>query len=206
MAPDVATMAAAAQGIVRESDNLQPGERRDWEYFDRVTIPAVAAGNTFFFFRDGKVGKTDQDTNLETPGMLPAGYTLTVKTIMIRFQFGTGVNPVTPLSIADYIILRRSFIVLKVGSLDVADMLTRDCPGGGGPFGTLSLRALASASIQFIQNGYPTPVMVKKLDPPYTIPSQQNFSVRLEFESAPATSVAIKVRCALAGTLYRAWQ
>lgn len=109
--------AAFAREVGGFPAGVNPTKIRPWCYWHRVTVP-VAGTQQYTFFN---VARTQNITNLENAGTLPANYALAVHTMRFKFLYGfnangTRISAATPLA---------TTLNLGASSAAVADQLAR---------------------------------------------------------------------------------
>jgi hypothetical protein len=182
---------------------------RDWVYYDAVSFAAGAAfaTTTFFAVPQGQGGKLFNTTNLQGQGgQLPAGETLTIKSIRLYIA-NTTIGPDLQNIISNVSV---HFKVRQVPIFQCTpEFLPPGCGGvilSGGNLG--ATLPTGTAQFQSSTNGMPTQGSVYNFSVPYLLESLENFQIILSpdvaFSMAAATAVdplglGTTIKCYLEG-------
>lgn len=180
---------------VRELSVVQPGlEIIDWWLYDTLNIAAGGTATSFSFFQQavGQAGVTLETTNMEIPGQLPSGYQFVAQKVMMEpipaglltaVATMTDVYNVTHAGRAQFFIGNRPYFQLPIKNLI------------GGAFQGFAGVAVGYAQSRTIING--------EMEYSPVIPANYSFKVQADFDSAPALTAAVKLRCQIIGKLIR---
>ena len=177
--------------------------------------PYAAIGQTsliFFQVPNGQGGKTLADTNMTSAGQLPAPKSFLIQAIEIKFWSGVVPGTFGAQAAANYVndvnaVLKSGHFQLFIGSkpyldeapIDVFPPTTRMCVDGA-----LSDMSTTGADMQSMIQ-YASGCGRTYTMSPLFLPSNQNFSVTLNWPTAVAlpSNVAGRIGVRLLGTLYR---
>lgn len=198
----------------------QPGAREgiyaplyDFQKYDKAGQTSL----TFFQTPNGSGGKTLADTNMTNAGVLPAPQYFVVNTIEVIFYPGAspaegGLTSATVNEFVNdvYAVSKSGYLEFTIGSKPY----TQDAPLGMFPpctrlggFAALTDATTAAANL-LTQVSYASAAGATYNIVPLTIPTQQNFSVKLSWPSVVALPSGVdgRIGVRLGGFLYRSVQ
>lgn len=181
-------------------------EQLAWSLYDSQTY--VAAGQTALTFFQNPVGSSGsgyETTNLDAAGSVPKGQIFLVQCIELDILPAIDVADAAALSAYAndvYNFFRKGYLEFKIGSKLYAQHgplgLYPPRTGLSGFAATATTQTTTdSAAIYAVNRGRPYALI------PLTIPSNQNFSVTLKWDSAQAISADATVKTRLSGILFR---
>jgi hypothetical protein len=181
---------------------------RDWVYYDAFSVAAGAAfaATTMFSVPQGSGGKLLNTTNLQGQGgQLPAGETLTIKSIRLYVS-----NLTVPADLQN--IISNVSVQFKVRNYPIFQCTPEFLPPGNGgvalALSQLGTAPAGTAAAYSTSNGMPTQTSVYNFDIPYVLGSLENFQIFLNpdvafnMTAAAATNplgVGTTIKCYLEG-------
>ncbi|MDE1822335.1 MAG: hypothetical protein KGI98_15970 [Euryarchaeota archaeon] len=170
----------------------------DWVIYDTLTIATGGTATQFRFFQQsyGQSGVSLEQTNMEIPGQLAAGYKFVCKRIV-----ATPVvkNDLARASLIDaYNVTHAGRAQFFIGNRPYLQVPMQVLIGGG--FGGFAATTVAAESTNYVA---PRAVISGSMDYSPVIPATYSFSVLLDYPAAPTLAASVPLRMQLVGLILR---
>lgn len=171
----------------------------DWKLYDTLNIPVAPSTQVQFkYFQQavGPQGITIEQTNMDIPSQLPNGMRFACQEVQVQPIIA---STLTKADVIDLVkATHAGILTFNIGTRAYLQVPILSCMGGGlygFAAGFDAATTFAYASARALQLG--------KMEYSPVIPSTFNFNVTLDYPTAPAPTVAVKLRVLLKGKLIR---